>query len=119
MTSVLVLDDELGPRTLLAMALRDVELAVETASSGAEALELVKEQHFDWIVSDIYLGDRDGMDLTEDFQRLSPESRLVLISAIARDDDVEHLPIARFWRKPFDPFDLRDFIRDGSAVATG
>jgi CheY-like chemotaxis protein len=117
MTSVLVLDDELGPRTLLAMALRDIELSVETAASGEEALAMLSERQFDWIVSDIYLGDGDGIELAGRFRELAPDSRIVLMSAIARDEDVDHLNIAGFWRKPFDPFDLRDFIR-GEAAST-
>ena len=114
MTSILVLDDEVGPRTLLAMALRDTEVEVETAATGAEALQLVEMQHFDWIISDVYLTDSNGIALTDDFRRLSPTTRVILISGLAGAGEIENLPIAGFWRKPFDPFDLRDFIRDGA-----
>ncbi len=114
MTSVLVVDDEPGARTMLAMALRGAHVAVETAADGDTALDLVKKHRYDWVISDIRLAGIDGICLVKEIARIRPQTHLLLISAVASDDDVRDLPIEAFWRKPFDPLALRTFIQEGA-----
>jgi len=110
MVSVLVVDDESGARTMLAMALRGADMRVETVADGNQALDMVKRRAFDWIVSDIRLPGIDGVSLAREIARIRPDTNIILISAVASDDDVQRLPIKAFWRKPFDPLALQQFI---------
>lgn len=114
MTSVLLVDDETGARTMLAMALRGSDVTVETAADGSTALSLVKMRGYDWVISDVRLPGIDGIALVTEIARIRPQTRLLLISAVADEDDVHHLPICAFWRKPFDPLALRRAIQEGA-----
>lgn len=110
MLSVLVIDDELGARTLLAMALAGADVRVETAGTGAEALKLLRDTPFDWVVSDVRLPDTSGITLTQEILQARPNAQVILMSAVVSDDEITSLPIIAFWRKPFDPLALRQFI---------
>lgn len=118
MTSVLVVDDEPGTRTMLAMALRGGDVAVETASDGSMALDLVKKRPYDWVISDIRLPGIDGISLIKEIAHIRPSAHLLLISAVASEDDVYGLPVEAFWRKPFDPLALRRLIEGGVNALT-
>jgi len=117
MLSVLVADDETGARTMLAMALRGADIHVDMAADGPTALALIGEKPYDWVVSDVKLPGMDGVTLIKQIGRLSPKTRMLLISAVLHEDDVRALPIDGFWRKPFDPFAIQKFIVENANVA--
>jgi two-component system nitrogen regulation response regulator GlnG len=110
MISVLVVDDEVGARTMLAMALRGTDIHVDAVADGASAFEFLRRRKYHWVVSDIRLPGIDGITLIKEISRINPGTHALLISAVANEDDVQALPIAGFWRKPFDPFVIRAFI---------
>lgn len=116
MVSVLIVDDETGARTMLAMALKNADLRVETAGDGSSALEMIYKNAYDWVVSDVRLPGIDGIALAKQIARLRPQTHTLLISAVLHDDDVRALPIDGFWRKPFDPFDIQKFILEHAAT---
>ena len=60
---VLVLDDEADARGLLARLLGDRQAAVRVADSVATALECLRNEPFDVLVSDIGMPDEDGYSL--------------------------------------------------------
>ena len=60
---VLVVDDEPEIRTMIATVLRGGGASVVTASSAAEAFELISQQSFDVLVSDIAMPTEDGHSL--------------------------------------------------------
>ncbi len=62
---VLVVDDEPAICELLVDALADTGYEVCTACSGREAINLAREQSPDIIVTDIELGDRNGLDVID------------------------------------------------------
>ncbi|HEX4950195.1 MAG TPA: PAS domain S-box protein [Blastocatellia bacterium] len=60
---VLVVDDQEDARTLVDRALSEWGAAVQTATSGQEALDLLDEQSFDVLVCDIAMPDEDGYEV--------------------------------------------------------
>ena len=110
MVSVLVVDDEAGARAMLAMALRCSEVEVDTASDGLKALALIKERDYDWVISDIKMPGLDGIALSREIVSLRPETQVILISAVAGEEEMRGLPIAAFCCKPFDPLRLQMYI---------
>lgn len=79
---VLIVDDEADSRELLKFMLGSCGAECITAGSAAEAKEIIKQNKFDVLISDIGMPDEDGFSLIGDIRRLPPE-RGGLIPAIA------------------------------------
>lgn len=68
------MDDESDQQLMTKTFLKkfDPELQVESASSGEETLQLLKEQPFDCIVSDYQMPTMDGIELARRVREFSP-----------------------------------------------
>jgi PAS domain S-box-containing protein len=80
MTTILVVDDERSIRTTFRSFLGSVGYQVQTAKSAEEALELVKKDNFDIVVSDIVLPRMNGVELLAAIHRCSPETQVIMIT---------------------------------------
>ena len=82
MNHVLVVDDEAEIRTSLEEILTEEGYGVATAATAAEALVLIDDAPYDVVLLDIWLPDRDGLDVLADIHMLAPEKRpeVVIIS---------------------------------------
>jgi CheY-like chemotaxis protein len=102
--TVLVVDDSLGVRTALALALETHHLRVLSAGLEREAIERIERDQPDLVVCDVQLPDGDGYRVCE-FAKTRPGSRripVILMSGVAeelarprarvRPDDVVHKP---------------------------
>jgi PAS domain S-box-containing protein len=69
---VLVIDDEVVGRKLAAMRLKEAGFDVDTAGSGEEGLQRLKEQRPDIVLSDVLMPGIDGYQLCQDV-RQDPE----------------------------------------------
>ena len=65
MTKILIIDDEAPIRRVLRDILENENYQVEDASTGKEALQLVKDQDFDAIFCDIKMPEMDGIEVLE------------------------------------------------------
>jgi hydroxymethylpyrimidine pyrophosphatase-like HAD family hydrolase/CheY-like chemotaxis protein len=111
--SILIVEDELGVAHPLKKAL-DLSpnklYQVELCSSGEDALERLRNTHFDLLISDFRLPGMDGLDLLEQAQQISPGILSVLITAYGSPDVEER---AKKLAKAYipKPFHLRDIIQ--------
>ena len=82
MNHILVVDDEAEIRTSLEEILREEGYGVATAATAAEALVLLNDAPYDVVLLDIWLPDRDGLDVLADIHQLAVEMRpeVVIIS---------------------------------------
>jgi len=82
MNHVLVVDDEADIRSSLEEILREEGYGVATAATAAEAMVLIEDAPYDAVLLDIWLPDRDGLDVLADIHVLAPEKRpeVVIIS---------------------------------------
>jgi CheY-like chemotaxis protein len=62
---VLLVDDEEEPRELARSALERLRVHVVTADGSEAALAVLAEHDFDAVVSDLWMGQRDGFALAE------------------------------------------------------
>ncbi len=72
MNHVLIVDDEADIRSSLASILAEEGYLTTTAADAAEALALVRDAVYDVVLLDIWLPDRDGLDLLADIRQLDP-----------------------------------------------
>ncbi len=82
MNHILVVDDEAEIRSSLEEILAEEGYSVAGAGSAAEALLLLQDVPYDVVLLDIWLPDRDGLDVLADLRRLDPELRpeVVIVS---------------------------------------
>ena len=113
-TSVLVVDDRPASRTLLRGIIEDNGYDVAEASGGTEAIDMARQRHYDVVLMDIRMPDKDGLTAYEEIKEIDPEARVVFITGFPLDEDsgaaLEVLanPVAF---KPAQPADILSLIR--------
>src|SRR5437762_10780284 len=79
--SVLVVDDDKSICNLLKSILEMEGYAHRVAGSGEEARQRIAADHFDVLISDIYLGDDSGLNLLSEMKRANPDAEVVIMTA--------------------------------------
>jgi DNA-binding response OmpR family regulator len=105
---VLVVEDEEGIASFVAMYLKKGGFTVSVASTGAEALAKTAAEHPALIVLDLALPDIDGIDVCK---RIRQRSDVPVLMLTARDDDVDKIiglevGADDYLTKPFNPREL-------------
>ncbi|MGN6368840.1 MAG: PAS domain S-box protein [Phycisphaerae bacterium] len=110
---VLVVDDEADARELLRRLLTECKAEVLLADSVNAAMEMVKRQRPDVIISDIGMPDRDGYELIKDVRRLPAgeggKIPAIALTAFARSEDRMRALMAGYQAhiaKPVEPQEL-------------
>ena len=82
MNHILIVDDEAEIRSSLEEILREEGYGVATAGTAAEAITLLQDAPYDVVLLDIWLPDRDGLDVLNDVHALNAGTRpeVVIIS---------------------------------------
>jgi two-component system, cell cycle response regulator len=109
---VFIIDDEKMMRNLLVSLFFKHGHNCETAQDGIEALEIIKKNSFDVAVIDIVMAPMDGITLTKELAKLSPNLPIMIMTGYA-DEHSAKLAIEagaqEFIKKPFsiDEFIIR------------
>lgn len=74
MKRILVVDDDDNLRELLPAVLSQAGRAVDTARNGIEAVELLSQNHYDLILSDLRMPGLDGPALYDALRAIHPTS---------------------------------------------
>jgi DNA-binding NtrC family response regulator len=109
MAHVLVVDDLRNVRRLLAMQLSESGHQVVEAESGQRARELLNGSVFDLVITDLRLGDVDGLDVLRHARRSSPLIEVVVLTAYGTvESGVEAMKLgaADYLTKPVKPEEL-------------
>ena len=78
---ILVVDDEVNVRRVLGAMLEQAGYRTARASSGEEALQLVRSQDPDLVLTDLKMSGMDGLDLLRHLRADFPEIPVVLLTA--------------------------------------
>jgi len=78
---LLVVDDDPVTINLLKEVLSKEGYEVTTALSGEEAIALGMENVFDMIITDVRMGEKDGIEVLRSFKKISPETTVIVITA--------------------------------------
>ena len=84
--SILIVDDEDIIRESLSFVLAKEGYNVREAANGAIALEMMKTESFDLVLTDLEMPEMKGIELLEQVSRFSPETLVVIITAYGSID---------------------------------
>ncbi|HSD52396.1 MAG TPA: sigma-54 dependent transcriptional regulator [Candidatus Methylomirabilis sp.] len=86
---ILVVDDEGAQREILRTILTSEGYRVETAASGAEALQKSGRTRFDLVLTDLRMPGADGLSLVGQLTREDPPTLVILMTAYGSRDSAE------------------------------
>ncbi|MCK5667873.1 MAG: sigma 54-interacting transcriptional regulator [Gammaproteobacteria bacterium] len=102
---LLVVDDELSMLMLLETILKKEGFDVQTATSGEEALGMMKINTPNMVITDLFMDGMNGMQLMESIHSKTPLLPVVILSGQAQIRDAvkaTHLGSSAFITKPID-----------------
>lgn len=114
---VLIADDEIHIIHVVAIKLRNNGYDVVSANNGAEAYDLVVEEHPDVIVTDYQMPLMTGIELIEKLRANEATRDIPVVLLTARsfaitEEQQESLGVAACLSKPFSPKELLKSIQD-------
>ena len=116
--SVLIISNEASVRDMLANLFTDAGYRVSLAGSGAEALKIVSNSVPDFVLCEQFLPDCSGVELKRRILRLSPKSRVIILSSftiIRSSDDVLRFGSSDFILDQRELLDLLEAAGEGRA----
>jgi two-component system, response regulator, stage 0 sporulation protein F len=78
---ILVVDDEENARIGLSRLLSNEGFLVDSVSNGFEALDYLRQQEVDLIISDINMPDMNGIIFLKELNKSFPKSNVIMITA--------------------------------------
>ena len=116
---VLVVDDEADARALVQRVLEGTGASVRTAASAAEALEVIKAEPLDVLVSDIGMPVEVGYALIRKIRMLGTAGRIraVALTAYARSEDRTTALLSGYQMHLAKPVDARELVVTVKALA--
>ena len=79
--SILVVDDERNAREGLKQFLADLDYDVFTAENGKEALNLLKKERPEVVLTDLRMPEMNGLELLHQIKKINPNSIVILLTA--------------------------------------
>ena len=79
-SKVLVVEDDERIRSLFEDALATLGYQVTTASTGAQAIELIQGRLFDTVLCDIRMPEMDGLEILREIKRHDPSVEVVMVT---------------------------------------
>ena len=110
MKTILLIDDDASLLRVTEYNLSQAGFIVLAAASGHEGLEVFQQKNPDLVVTDVQLGDMDGLDLLKEIKDEQPDVPVIVITAFGSIElavRAMHLGAFTFIAKPFD----RDALR--------
>lgn len=77
--TILVVDDEIGPRESLRMILKPI-YQVHTATDGQEALQIIKREKVDLVTLDLKMPGISGIDVLREIKKSQDDIEVVIIT---------------------------------------
>jgi two-component system response regulator PilR (NtrC family) len=113
MSHLLIVDDEQGMRQLLKIVFERAGHRVRAAENGRRALELLREEPPELIISDVKMPDMDGIALLRAARELMPDVAVVMMTAFATVETAREafkLGADDFIQKPFDIEEMKILV---------
>jgi CheY-like chemotaxis protein len=89
MALVLVIDDEEDVRRVVEVMLKNAGHDAVQAVDGNDALRQFRRQHFELVICDVFMPDKEGIETLKELRELDPTVPIIMMSGEA--------PTAYFW----------------------
>lgn len=90
MSDLLIVDDELGMRTALEASFGQCGWLVATAGSVAEGIAAFRHDPCGLVVTDMRMGDGDGLQLMQGIRQIAPQTPVIFLTAYGSVNDAVH-----------------------------
>jgi len=110
---ILIVDDEKNIRMTVTQALADMDVEIDTAVNGEEALAKLEDGDFGLVLLDLRMPGIDGMQVLERLSKDRPDVKIIIVTAHGTiDSAVEAMKqgAVDFIQKPFTPKEIRDLV---------
>ncbi len=111
--SILILDDEPIVSKRLKPSLQKKGYRVETYTDSLTALQRVRDQRFDIVITDLKMEGVDGMEFLTEVKKLWPDTEVIVITGFATMDTAKESfqkGIFDFLAKPFKLSEINEVI---------
>lgn len=90
MKKILVAEDSSTMRLFVRMSMRHLSgISITEASDGLDAIERIREQRFDLIITDINMPRMDGLQLIENVRMMGLSTPIIILTTLGEEVDRE------------------------------
>lgn len=110
---VLIVDDNRLLCWGLGRTLSKRNIVHHAVEDGKNALSEVRRTFYDLVFLDIHLPDANGLDLMPEIRRISPDTKVVILSSDGSEDNIRRALAAgamRFMEKPYDNSEVMEVL---------
>ena len=110
MHKILLAEDDNDMRRFLVKALENAGFQVSSHDNGLSAYQILREEPFEMLLTDIVMPEMDGIELARKASELDPDLKIMFITgfaAVALNPDMQAPRDAKILSKPFH---LRDLV---------
>lgn len=105
---ILVVDDEAAIRKALVKFLVSQDYDVDSASDGAEAVEMAKDKIYDMVISDLKMPNMTGIELIKQIKSIHPEIVFIIMTGFGTIESAVDAIKAGAFHYITKPFELDD-----------
>jgi CheY-like chemotaxis protein len=112
---ILVVDDESEIRSFLSEVLDEEGYMVDTAESGEESIEKVKENYFHGVILDVRMRGIDGIMAYRQIKQINPSIKAVIVTAFYSEKSIQSCiqpGVDTCLHKPFDIGQLLSILKN-------
>jgi signal transduction histidine kinase len=110
--TILVIDDELGPRESIRMIFKN-KYNVIPVESGEKGIEVVKKIKVDVIILDLKMGGKSGIETLEEIRKYDEKVPVIILTGYGDMESARkamHFGVIEFMAKPFDIPELESIV---------
>ena len=110
--TILVIDDELGPRESIRMIFKN-KYNVIPVESGEKGIEVVKKIKVDVIILDLKMGGKSGIETLEEIRKYDERVPVIILTGYGDMESARkamHFGVIEFMTKPFDIPELESIV---------
>ncbi len=95
MTSILIIDNDRALRAVLGEGLREAGYVVQEAANGRLGVNAFRKAPTDLVITDLYMPERDGLEVIEALRRTNPQVPILAISGASGTMDYLKVALTR------------------------